>query len=433
MSQKGEDTCFSKVQLTQFSQETSPGLHTVSPKFKLLTGNFTARTGYMQGNYVDAAELSNLTSISQTAPSQQDRKPVTSIASKPAKPARLFSRGLDKKTPANRTSSLTNKDRRAVYALREEHGSGEAILTGIGYESLDEVCIGFLWAESSSTTPQALIKIVTRCEVNGVVILPVGLFDHDTEKRRIMSLSRLESHDTNPDLVVAARNLEGVLKKMVAEKPMAGDSVPPTEKYGAQLIKDRTVEPHYSALHTGMTPPQCPSRVQASWMVAHDRALQMNTQFLCYCFSARSYLNWCRSAEVLPTRTIPVLKTGPAILDRLTAAYQVTESISVGFVGHLLADPEGEHHDYEWIFKALRPYTPLELHPDHPTKEAVLLSTLLGRRFQVRIFCRAYTRASNVVLARNSTGAAICIFHIDVQLPSSILTVQGSQLFYSQH
>ncbi|KAJ6475919.1 hypothetical protein C8R47DRAFT_1075769 [Mycena vitilis] len=88
------------------------------------------------------------------------------------------------------------------------------------------------------------------------------------------------------------------------------------------------------------------------------------------------------SADVLPARAITVLKTGPSILDRLTAACQVTESISVGFVEHLLPDPEGKHHDYKWISRALEPDTVLEPHPNHPTKEAVLLSTLLRRRFQ---------------------------------------------------
>ncbi|KAJ7611978.1 hypothetical protein DFH06DRAFT_153228 [Mycena polygramma] len=88
------------------------------------------------------------------------------------------------------------------------------------------------------------------------------------------------------------------------------------------------------------------------------------------------------AADVLPARAVSVLTTGPSILDRLTAACQVTESISVGFVESLLPDPKGEHEDYNWIFKVIQPDTPLELHPTHPAREDVLESTRLRRRFQ---------------------------------------------------
>ncbi|KAJ6577858.1 hypothetical protein B0H19DRAFT_569970 [Mycena capillaripes] len=61
------------------------------------------------------------------------------------------------------------------------------------------------------------------------------------------------------------------------------------------------------------------------------------------------------AANLLPARAVSVLTTGSSVLDRLTAAGQVTESISVGFVESLLPDPSGDHTDYKWISKAIKP------------------------------------------------------------------------------
>ncbi|KAJ6548665.1 hypothetical protein B0H19DRAFT_1379037 [Mycena capillaripes] len=90
------------------------------------------------------------------------------------------------------------------------------------------------------------------------------------------------------------------------------------------------------------------------------------------------------TANLLPARAVSVLTTGSSILDRLTAAGQVTGSISVGFVESLLPDPSGDHTDYKWIANAIKPETVLEVHPTHLASQEVLQSTLLRRRFQVQ-------------------------------------------------
>ncbi|KAJ7897653.1 hypothetical protein B0H14DRAFT_3425010 [Mycena olivaceomarginata] len=89
------------------------------------------------------------------------------------------------------------------------------------------------------------------------------------------------------------------------------------------------------------------------------------------------------SADCLPSKAVTVLNTGPSVLDRLTAACQFTQSISVGFVESLLPDPRGLHIDYNWISNAMRPDTPIERHPTHSMAAQVLESTLRRRRIQV--------------------------------------------------
>jgi hypothetical protein len=110
------------------------------------------------------------------------------------------------------------------------------------------------------------------------------------------------------------------------------------------------------------------------------------------------------SADCLPAKAVTVLNTGPSVLDRLTAACQFTQSISVGFVESLLPDPRGLHIDYNWISNAMRPGnylfcglpdntiliilifsqdTPIERHPTHAMAAQVLESTLRRRRIQV--------------------------------------------------
>ncbi|KAJ7064031.1 hypothetical protein C8F01DRAFT_1130146 [Mycena amicta] len=57
----------------------------------------------------------------------------------------------------------------------------------------------------------------------------------------------------------------------------------------------------------------------------------------------------------LPERAETVLTTGRSLLDRITAACQFTNQVSVGFVETLLPDPHGEHTDYHWIVQAMDP------------------------------------------------------------------------------
>ncbi|KAJ6494362.1 hypothetical protein C8R45DRAFT_927559 [Mycena sanguinolenta] len=89
-------------------------------------------------------------------------------------------------------------------------------------------------------------------------------------------------------------------------------------------------------------------------------------------------------ANALPARALVVLTTGSSVLDRITAACQVTQSISVGFVESLLPDRRGLHVDYKWISHAMLPDTTIELHPSHPSRDDIRKSTLWRRRFEVR-------------------------------------------------
>jgi hypothetical protein len=47
------------------------------------------------------------------------------------------------------------------------------------------------------------------------------------------------------------------------------------------------------------------------------------------------------------------MHTGISILDRVIAACQFTDSISVGFVESILPDLRGQHTDYKWISEAM--------------------------------------------------------------------------------
>ncbi|KAF8193868.1 hypothetical protein K438DRAFT_1828190 [Mycena galopus ATCC 62051] len=85
-------------------------------------------------------------------------------------------------------------------------------------------------------------------------------------------------------------------------------------------------------------------------------------------------------ADALPAMAVTVLATDGSVLDRLTAACQFTQSISVGFVENLLPDPRGDHVDYKWISAAMLPDTVFDPHPDHPAADDVRTSTLLRRR-----------------------------------------------------
>ncbi|KAJ7197762.1 hypothetical protein GGX14DRAFT_470778, partial [Mycena pura] len=58
--------------------------------------------------------------------------------------------------------------------------------------------------------------------------------------------------------------------------------------------------------------------------------------------------------DTLPSRAVTLLATGNSLLDRLTAACQFSESVSVGFVESLLPDPRANHTDYVWISQAMQ-------------------------------------------------------------------------------
>lgn len=59
--------------------------------------------------------------------------------------------------------------------------------------------------------------------------------------------------------------------------------------------------------------------------------------------------------DVLPSRHSIVLDTSDPILDRVAAACQFANSVSIGFVESILPDSEGSHAYYQWISTALDP------------------------------------------------------------------------------
>ncbi|KAJ7138619.1 hypothetical protein C8R46DRAFT_1321625 [Mycena filopes] len=84
-------------------------------------------------------------------------------------------------------------------------------------------------------------------------------------------------------------------------------------------------------------------------------------------------------ADLLPSRYAVVLETESPILDRVVAACQFANSVSVGFVESILPDPQASHADFVWISTVLRPASTLEAHPTHPEANTVLQSTLKRR------------------------------------------------------
>jgi hypothetical protein len=58
---------------------------------------------------------------------------------------------------------------------------------------------------------------------------------------------------------------------------------------------------------------------------------------------------------VLPSRPAIVLDTSDPVLDRVAAACQYANSVSIGFVESILPDSEGSHAYYQWISTALDP------------------------------------------------------------------------------
>ncbi|KAJ7358578.1 hypothetical protein DFH08DRAFT_802396 [Mycena albidolilacea] len=92
-------------------------------------------------------------------------------------------------------------------------------------------------------------------------------------------------------------------------------------------------------------------------------------------------------SDMLPAMSEPiVLHTGISILDRVTAACQFTDSISVGFVENILPDPRGQHTDYKWISEAMEAAVePLPLHSTHLSADVVQSSTDFRRRANVSV------------------------------------------------
>jgi hypothetical protein len=84
----------------------------------------------------------------------------------------------------------------------------------------------------------------------------------------------------------------------------------------------------------------------------------------------------------LPVKTVTVLKTGPTVLERLTAACQFTQSISVGFVESLLPDPRGFHVDYERISNGMHRGSYMLQSPWDPDNSRLIIfrqATVTGR------------------------------------------------------
>ncbi|KAJ7032263.1 hypothetical protein C8F04DRAFT_1396704 [Mycena alexandri] len=84
-------------------------------------------------------------------------------------------------------------------------------------------------------------------------------------------------------------------------------------------------------------------------------------------------------ADLLPVRHTLVLDTENPMLDRIVAACQFANTVSVGFVESILPDPQGSHADYTWISTVLRPWEDLAVHPNHPEASKVLKSALRRR------------------------------------------------------
>ncbi|KAJ7810568.1 hypothetical protein B0H13DRAFT_1927278 [Mycena leptocephala] len=88
----------------------------------------------------------------------------------------------------------------------------------------------------------------------------------------------------------------------------------------------------------------------------------------------------CRVGKCLTTRHSVVLDTENPMLDRVVAACQFANSVSIGFVENILPDSDGSHEDYRWISTVLGPGPDLEEHPHHQQATTVLQSTLKRRR-----------------------------------------------------
>ncbi|PBL03965.1 hypothetical protein ARMGADRAFT_1004630 [Armillaria gallica] len=91
-----------------------------------------------------------------------------------------------------------------------------------------------------------------------------------------------------------------------------------------------------------------------------------------------------RFTDALPAYSARTpLETGGSLLDKMTAACQVTKCVSVGLVEVMLPDPAGEHRDYKWISRVVTDgASNAGLHPTHP--EAQFIRVTASKRRTVR-------------------------------------------------
>ncbi|KAK0480379.1 hypothetical protein IW261DRAFT_1419573 [Armillaria novae-zelandiae] len=117
-------------------------------------------------------------------------------------------------------------------------------------------------------------------------------------------------------------------------------------------------------------------------VIAHEPAANNNTRV--------EYINLEDSAVPLPRNSTTSLEssckartpleTGRSILDKITAACQATDCVSVGLVEAMLPDPAGEHRDYKWISKVVKHgASNAGLHPTHPEAQSILETSLKRR------------------------------------------------------
>ncbi|KAK0235599.1 hypothetical protein EDD85DRAFT_608396 [Armillaria nabsnona] len=80
-----------------------------------------------------------------------------------------------------------------------------------------------------------------------------------------------------------------------------------------------------------------------------------------------------RFTDALPAYSARTpLETGGSLLDKMTAACQVTNCVSVGLVEAMLPDPAGEHRDYKWISRVVADgASNAGPHPTHPEAQSI--------------------------------------------------------------
>ncbi|KAK0449882.1 hypothetical protein EV421DRAFT_1289535 [Armillaria borealis] len=80
-----------------------------------------------------------------------------------------------------------------------------------------------------------------------------------------------------------------------------------------------------------------------------------------------------RFTDALPAYSARTpLETGGSLLDKMTAACQATNCVSVGLVEAMLPDPAGEHRDYKWISRVVTDgASNAGLHPTHPEAQSI--------------------------------------------------------------
>ncbi|KAK0204542.1 hypothetical protein DFS33DRAFT_665299 [Desarmillaria ectypa] len=88
-----------------------------------------------------------------------------------------------------------------------------------------------------------------------------------------------------------------------------------------------------------------------------------------------------RFTDALPAYSAGTpLETGGSLLDKMTAACQATNCVSVGLVEAILPDPAGEHRDYKWISRVITDgASNAGLHPTHPEAKFIRMNALKRR------------------------------------------------------